>query len=168
MRYFSKIIVFLITALSLSACSYFRVHKLDVQQGNIVTPSMLQTVKLGMSQDQVQYIMGKPILTNPFDQNRWDYVYTYKPGYGNYLSQQLSLYFKNDRLVSIQGHINPSTIAGIPIVPTSENNVSPLALTSQAINTPEVANNTTSTTSTNKTNTAYIPQPATINRKTPQ
>lgn len=61
---------------SLSACVFPGVYKLNVQQGNIVTQDMLDKLKPGMTERQVIYIMGNPVLRTPYQENRWDYFYT--------------------------------------------------------------------------------------------
>ena len=64
-------------ALLLSACSMPRlglprVHKVTVQQGNVITQEMIDKLKPGMSRSQVAYIMGEPVFRNPFNDDRWD------------------------------------------------------------------------------------------------
>jgi outer membrane protein assembly factor BamE len=61
---------------TLSGCTFPGVYKLNVQQGNIVTPEMLSQLKPGMNQRQVSYVMGNPVMRNPFEQKQWDYIYT--------------------------------------------------------------------------------------------
>ena len=61
---------------SLSACTFPGVYKLNVQQGNIVTQEMLAELQPGMTQRQVIYVMGNPVVKNPFADNKWDYIYT--------------------------------------------------------------------------------------------
>lgn len=64
------------TLSGLSGCAFPGVYKLNVQQGNIVTHDMLEKLSPGMTQRQVIFIMGNPVLHNPYQQDRWDYVYT--------------------------------------------------------------------------------------------
>lgn len=61
---------------TLYGCAFPGVYKLDIQQGNIVTQDMLDQLEAGMTQRQVAYVMGNPVLDNPFSQKRWDYIYT--------------------------------------------------------------------------------------------
>ncbi len=68
------IIIFAATALG-TGCS---VHKIDVQQGNVVTAETLDTLKIGMDKERVRFLMGTPPIADPFHQNRWDYIYTYQ------------------------------------------------------------------------------------------
>ncbi len=59
----------------LSACSFPGVFKVDVAQGNILTQSMLQQLKPGMTKQQVRYVLGTPLIQDSLHKNRWDYTY---------------------------------------------------------------------------------------------
>ncbi|MDK2777759.1 MAG: outer membrane protein assembly factor BamE [Pseudomonadota bacterium] len=72
----TPILTILLGFATLTGCVFPGVYKLNVQQGNIVTTDMLAQLEPGMSQRQVAYVMGKPVLKNPFSDNRWDYIYT--------------------------------------------------------------------------------------------
>ena len=65
----------LITFASLAGCAFPGVFKLDIQQGNIVTTDMLEQLEPGMTPRQVKFIMGLPVVRQPFSNNQWDYVY---------------------------------------------------------------------------------------------
>ncbi|MEH6347252.1 MAG: outer membrane protein assembly factor BamE [Bermanella sp.] len=52
-----------------------QVYKLRVQQGNIVTPEMLEQLKPGMNKSQVAFVMGNPVLKDSFSTRQWDYLY---------------------------------------------------------------------------------------------
>lgn len=81
------------------------VYRLDIQQGNVITEEMLDQVQLGMERRKVQFILGTPLLTDPFNQDRWDYLYSLKKGRGDRAQRHVSLFFENDRLVRIEGDI---------------------------------------------------------------
>ncbi len=53
---------------------------MDIQQGNYITQEELSLVRQGMTQEQVRDILGTPLLTDDFRQNRWDYVFYLKEG----------------------------------------------------------------------------------------
>lgn len=72
----ATILTFLLGIATLGGCVFPGVHKLNVQQGNIVTAEMLEQLKPGMTQRQVEFVMGTPVLRNPFENERWDYLYT--------------------------------------------------------------------------------------------
>jgi outer membrane protein assembly factor BamE len=89
-----KIITSLIVLFLLSGC----VHKLNVQQGNIIEEDNVKQLHAGMSKEEVKNILGTPVLINTFSDTRVDYVYTYKPGYGTGTEKTLTLIFKGDHL----------------------------------------------------------------------
>lgn len=87
-------------------------HKLEVLQGNIVTPEMLKQLKPGLTRSQVRFILGTPLISDPFHPERWDYVYLYKkhaaaPGE----TRQLTVIFAGDALERVVGDMAPFTTA---------------------------------------------------------
>lgn len=72
----SLILTALLGFATLSGCVFPGVYKLNVQQGNIVTQDMLDKLQPGMTERQVIFVMGNPVLRNPYEKNRWDYLYT--------------------------------------------------------------------------------------------
>jgi outer membrane protein assembly factor BamE len=97
-----KIILLLMTVfLSLSGC----VHKMDIEQGNVITQDMVNKLHVGMTQDSVRNLMGSPVLVNTFSTNRADYVYTFKPGRGQFTEKYITLMFSNGRLEKIEGNM---------------------------------------------------------------
>ena len=106
----SQAIITPIICLWLSACSIAEsklVHRIDVQQGNVISQNAVNQLKPGMSRHQVQYTMGTPLLVDVFHQNRWDYFYVDVPGNGKITRQHDTLYFDNDKLSRITGSIAP-------------------------------------------------------------
>lgn len=96
-----KLTALLSLTLSLTAC----VHKMDIEQGNIITPAMVSKLHTGMSEDQVKAVMGTPMLLNTFDDSRIDYVYTMQPAYGQRTEKKVTLVFRNHRLQSIDKNV---------------------------------------------------------------
>jgi len=84
------------------------VHKMTVQQGNIVTEEMIDRLELGMTQNQVRFLLGTPMLTDLFHTNRWDYTYTIRRGHDKMAMTRLTLLFETDRLVEVQGDLRPN------------------------------------------------------------
>ena len=83
----------------LSGCSVYRP---TIQQGNILDTDQISKLKPGMSKRQVLFVMGTPLLEDPFHKNRWDYIHTVKPGSSSSMSiQRLTLYFDKDTLQRI-------------------------------------------------------------------
>lgn len=67
-------------SLSQSGCSAFSVYKIDIPQGTPLTQAQIAQVKIGMTMQQVRYLLGTPAVTDTLNANRWDYVYSYIPG----------------------------------------------------------------------------------------
>ena len=86
----------------LSSCASY---KMDIHQGNFVTADMRGKLKLGMSRQQVRYVLGTPLVNDAFHGNRWDYVYRLEHGGKVVDKQSLTLYFEADKLARIDDGI---------------------------------------------------------------
>jgi len=88
----------LLLSVALISCTPY---KMEIRQGNFVTSEMRAKLKTGMTKQQVRYVVGTPMINDPFHQNRWDYVFRLEQG-GELVEQQgMTLYFENDKLVRI-------------------------------------------------------------------
>ncbi len=87
----------------ISACTQWlpEAHRLDFQQGNTVKLEQLEGIEIGMSKTEVRKIMGSPMLSDPFHNQRWDYIYRFTPKKGFERKSLLTLYFKEDVLIKI-------------------------------------------------------------------
>jgi outer membrane protein assembly factor BamE len=83
------------------------VYKMPVQQGNIITEDMVDRLELGMTRNQVRFLLGTPMLTDIFHADRWDYTYTIRRGHGETEIERLTLFFDGDALARISGDIQP-------------------------------------------------------------
>ncbi len=64
----------------LPACSWVGVYKIDVAQGTPINQAKFDQVKVGMTQNQVLYILGSPAVRDTLNPNRWDYIYDFTAG----------------------------------------------------------------------------------------
>lgn len=95
-------------ACALTACGVtekVRPFKIDVRQGNYVTQEMLAQLSPGLTEEQVRFIMGTPLLIDPFHANRWDYVYRYAPQGKVSEMRRVTLLFKDAKLASVEGDV---------------------------------------------------------------
>jgi outer membrane protein assembly factor BamE len=83
------------------------VYKMPVQQGNLVTEEMIDALQPGMNKRQVRYLLGTPLLTDMFHEDRWDYTYTLRRGHNPMQIQRLTIWFQDDALVRIDGDLRP-------------------------------------------------------------
>lgn len=83
------------------------VYRVDIQQGNVIEQSMIDKLEPGMSKSKVTFIMGTPLLVDPFHSNRWEYIYSIEPGDGERAQRHIALFFKEDKLTHLEGDITP-------------------------------------------------------------
>ena len=95
----------------MSGCSTYQfpgVHRITIQQGNVVTQSMIDKLKPGMTKRQVQFVLGNPVIDDQLESNRWDYLYTIDiPGIER-VQRNLHVYFLDERLSYFEGDFAPS------------------------------------------------------------
>jgi outer membrane protein assembly factor BamE len=106
-----RIVLISLAIALLSACGFVGfpgVYKINVEQGNIVTPEMAAQLKPGMTRRQVKFILGTPLIQDTFDQNRWDYLYTKRNGNKVLSEALLTVQFDGDQLVNVTGDLAPS------------------------------------------------------------
>ncbi|MGQ0585829.1 MAG: outer membrane protein assembly factor BamE [Gammaproteobacteria bacterium] len=96
-----RAVVAVLLLLSLSACEL--VYKLPTRQGNVIDQKELDQLKVGMTRDQVRYILGTPIAASGLRDDRWDYFGYYKPPRGKAFTRTVSLYFAGDTLARMEG-----------------------------------------------------------------
>jgi outer membrane protein assembly factor BamE len=93
-------------ALAVSAC----VYRMPIQQGNFLDPAVIAQVQPGMTQTQVRYLLGTPLVPQSFDNSRWDYQYYLKerrlqqPRRGH-----VTVHFKNDLVERVETDVKDSS-----------------------------------------------------------
>jgi outer membrane protein assembly factor BamE len=104
------------------------VYRLDIQQGNLLDIEQIDQVQLGMTRSQVRYLLGTPMINDPFAALRWDYVFTYQRGRKREIDRgHFVVYFEGDTvarvekldLTKLQEYqiANPSRPAAAPAAP---------------------------------------------------
>lgn len=84
------------------------VHRIDIQQGNVITQETVDQLKPGMTKRQVRFTLGTPLISDVFHADRWDYVYRMEPGKGEIEQKRITVRFKGDALVGIEGDYKPN------------------------------------------------------------
>ncbi len=79
------------------------VYRPDVQQGNFISREMIAQLKVGMTPEQVRFILGTPLLTDLFHETRWDYPFRIKKGNGEITSSRVVVFFKEGRVSHFEG-----------------------------------------------------------------
>lgn len=82
----------------LSGC----VYRIDIQQGNFLEPKDIDRVAVGMTRIQVRALLGTPMVADPFQGWRWDYVYYLKKGRWKEPEQRhFIVFFEEDKVIKI-------------------------------------------------------------------
>lgn len=105
----------LVFALPLSGCSYLpempslpglssiKPYRIDIQQGNFLSAEMVAQLKIGMTREQVRFVLGTPLVTDIFHGDRWDYVFYRELGNGTKERRRLSVFFEDNKLARFTG-----------------------------------------------------------------
>ena len=83
-------------------------YKVDIQQGNYVTQDMVEKLKPGMTKSQVRFALGTPLVTDPFHNDRWDYVYVLQQKGRVTEQRHIIVVFSEDKLLRIDGDVRPA------------------------------------------------------------
>ena len=130
-----KIMLTLFVASLLGGCSVLGVYKVDIPQGTPLTQAQASKIQVGMTYQQVRFLLGSPTVTDPMNPTRWDYIYTYIPGtYAKKAKipaangQHLKVYFDQAGIVNkIEGlETIPESQPGLPASKEAKLNVPPL------------------------------------------
>ena len=84
----------------ISACSSLSFYKVPVTQGNIFEEEDVEKLQVGQSMDQVQFILGSPMIKDPFRSNRWDYLNLITVGDEKIIEKKLVVIFDDENLLS--------------------------------------------------------------------
>ncbi len=101
---------------SLSGCAVpravssdtFKPYEPDRVQGNFVSREQRQFLQLGMTRAQVRDVLGTPLVTSVFHEDRWDYAFSIRRQGVPPQQFRLTLFFSNDVLARIEGDELPS------------------------------------------------------------
>ncbi len=99
MRTNSTLILLIMTALLLaSGC----VYQAALSQGNLLDQEDIDQLEVGMTPGQVRFLLGTPMIDDPFHENRWDYIYYLQIGRDKaILKRWVSVIFDNENVSEI-------------------------------------------------------------------
>ncbi|EIJ67385.1 outer membrane protein assembly factor BamE [Pasteurella bettyae] len=98
----TPIITTLVLALGVTSCSTISkvVYRVDVPQGNYLEASTVSQLQARMTRQQVQYLLGTPVLIDPFTTNTWYYVYLQQKSYEDPIQHTLQVNFNQQGTVT--------------------------------------------------------------------
>ncbi|CAM2820819.1 TmRNA-binding small protein A [Legionella worsleiensis] len=96
------LLVSVILSLSLTQCASYDFAKRISQQGNLLPQSKVARLKIGMSKNDAAILMGTSLISPTFNNDRWDYAYTWRRGTGPMEIRNVVIYFKGNSIVRIE------------------------------------------------------------------
>ncbi|NQV86524.1 MAG: outer membrane protein assembly factor BamE [Woeseiaceae bacterium] len=97
-----KITLLFLTILCLALASGC-VYRANISQGNLIKQKDLDQATLGMTKSQVRFLLGTPMIDDPFKRNRWDYVYYVSIGRNSAVQKRwVSILFQDDKVTEIR------------------------------------------------------------------
>jgi outer membrane protein assembly factor BamE len=90
----------------LAGCAWFSdlVYKVDIPQGNYIDEQQVEKLRIGMSKEQVKFVLGTPMIKNSFRDTTWYYIYRLKTGKGaEYNKRLIATFDDSDKLISVEG-----------------------------------------------------------------
>ena len=82
------------SVLLLTGCNI--IYKQNIQQGNALEQEDLDQLEIGMSKNQVAFLLGTPAIQDPFNQSRWDYLSSFSRRGGDPVRRLVTLKFEDD------------------------------------------------------------------------
>jgi Small protein A (tmRNA-binding) len=106
----TKAAVASLMAIAIMGCSYAEklVYRVDINQGNYIEEKAVDSLKFGMTKEQVKFLLGPPMLVESGYPNTWYFVQWQQPGHQDPTQKDLVLSFDdNNQLVSMGGDYEP-------------------------------------------------------------
>jgi outer membrane protein assembly factor BamE len=99
---FTPRILLIALVLTLTQCMSYDFARRAVQQGNLLPQNKVERLRVGMSKEDVAILMGTSLLSPTFNNNRWDYAYTWQRGNSTMEVRNIVLYFTHNTLAKIE------------------------------------------------------------------
>ena len=101
MTQLTKLYILLFLSFGILSCSALSPYKVPILQGNIIEDKDVEQLSEGLTKDQVQYLLGTPMLNSPLHPNKWNYIYSVSIGDQLIVDKKLSLLFdENQKLTT--------------------------------------------------------------------
>jgi outer membrane protein assembly factor BamE len=90
-------------------------YRMEVQQGNYITQEMVAQLKPGLTRDQVRFVLGTPLVSDIFHEERWDYVFLRQRTNSRETEfRRIAVFFEEGKLKRVEGDIVAAAVPGKP------------------------------------------------------
>jgi len=81
-------------------------YRMEIQQGNYVTQEMVAQLKPGLTRDQVRFVLGTPLVSDIFHEERWDYVFVRQRANSREIEyRRIAVFFENGKMKRVEGDV---------------------------------------------------------------
>lgn len=95
-----RLLSILIICVSLVTCGC--VYQAALSQGNLLDQEDIDQVEVGMTRGQVRFLLGTPMIDDPFHEHRWDYIYFLRIGREKAgFKRWISIFFEGDNVTEV-------------------------------------------------------------------
>ena len=92
-----------VAAIALGLTAGGCVYRVNIPQGNYLEAKMLDQVQVGMTRSQVRYVLGTPMISDPFHPDQWNYLYYFRDGKSRKVDTRLVVvYFVDEKVARIE------------------------------------------------------------------
>jgi outer membrane protein assembly factor BamE len=102
----NKLLIILTCCLfGLQGCKNW-IFRIDIPQGNFLQQNDIDKLRIGMTKEQVTFVLGRPVVKDAFNDDTWYYYYEIKRGLsknGDDLKNQFFIYFEDGKIASVDG-----------------------------------------------------------------
>ena len=113
-----------LAVLALAGCSYIpqvSPYRMEIQQGNMVNQEMVSKLAVGMTKEQVKFILGTPLIIDPFRLDRWDYVFLRQPENKTEVEKRrIVVFFEENKLKRLEGDVVSGGVKGGAEAPAAQ------------------------------------------------
>ena len=95
-----KKILIIIISLLIYSCSNTNLYRVTITQGTVFAQEDVDKLEIGMTKDQVSFVMGQPSFENFFEKNVWNYIYKITTGDNVDIEKKVKLIFDEKNLLS--------------------------------------------------------------------
>jgi outer membrane protein assembly factor BamE len=79
------------------------VYQAALSQGNLLKQEDIDQVEVGMTRNQVRFLLGTPMIDDPFHEERWDYIYYLRIGKEKATFKRwISIFFDDQTVIEIR------------------------------------------------------------------
>lgn len=112
-----KVLGCALVVVALQGCSVLNswVYRMDIPQGNYLEQRDIDKLRIGMSKEQVQFVLGDAVASSAFSEDTWYYLYKLNPGQGEPFRRQLVLEFDDSKLLSMTGDFDKPEMFDTPL-----------------------------------------------------